>query len=184
MAASNTQLTQQCVQMAQQIEALKADVAMLKANRGGEREEPFLDLKKMFPSQFLKEDGWREFADEFMDYLDEKDKSGAAVEALKEAATAEGEVGMPDDEDDARLMRSVFKLLKRVIKEPDAKMILRNIPDYNCLELWRQLMQRFDPQNETANMTLHNRILNPKPIKDLKEVNSRLARWEKCNEIM
>ena len=52
-------------------------------------------------------------------------------------------------------------------------------PDYNSLDFGRELTMRVDPQNDTTNMELYNIILHPKPIKDLKELNSRLARWEK-----
>ena len=187
MAASVEVLTAQMVKMSEQIAALQSDLQFFRARvhdsgkGGGKGEfiEPLLDLKKMFPQTFVKEEQWRDFSEEFLDYIGEKDKSGVIVDALKESATAVGEVRLPDDEDDAARMRTLFILMKRIVKEPDARMIPRNTADYNSMELWRQLVQRFDPQNETTDMRLHNMILNPKPIKDLCELIVRIARWEK-----
>ena len=81
--------------------------------------------------------------------------------------------------DDLKKTRAVFKLLKRLVKENESKIIMKNVADYNALEFWRLLHQHFEPQNESTNLTLHRRILNPKPIKDIKEMMNRIARWEK-----
>ena len=147
---------------------------------GGDRqrhEDKLLDVKKLFPDKLLKPEDWKEWSEEFMDYIEEKDE--ATYESLQEAASARSEIALPDDEEDVKKVRAVFKLLKRLLKENESKTIQRNIQSYNALELWRLLHQNFEPQNESTNLNLHKRILNPKPVVNLRDMLNRIARWEK-----
>ena len=134
-------------------------------------------MKKLFPDKFVKPEEWKEWSEEFMDYIEEKDK--VTYESLQEAASARSEIALPDEDEDVDKVRAVFKLLKRLLKENESKTIQRNVQHYNALELWRLLNQNFEPQNESTNLSMHKRILNPKPVTQLKDMLNRIARWEK-----
>ena len=111
--------------------------------------------KKMFaPEKFEKLANFREWTDDFMDYVDMCDEQiGDLLKTARDTDRVITQMG----QDDATVKKSkaLYRILRRCVEQPEAKAIVVNVEEKNIYEAWRQLFAKFDPRNDaSANMII------------------------------
>ena len=110
--------------------------------------------KKFFePPIMTKGCTYREWAEEFTEYLEEK--SADVVKLLKEAAASKTTiVSLGETEAIAKKGHRLYRLLKRCISKEckEARLLVKDIPGKNVWEAWRVMSGRFDPNNDLSNV--------------------------------
>ena len=166
----------------QQLEAQVASAAGASGFAPREPREPYkrtIDLKVLLPDPFLaKDEGrWREWAEEFEDYIESIEPNLAL---LMRAAPDEEEPipGSNLDVFERATLADVWTLLSKMLKHPEARARQKSIKDRNVLEVWRILSRWFDPQSVGLAAASLSNILNPKRAANLRELPTLIDLWK------
>ena len=149
---------------------------------GDTREVEFVSKKFFDPEPFTSKDVWREWADEFIDFVAERPGVGESLAAGLEQArirTIPYE-SLGDTGEQVAAAKALFRLLKKLIKHPQAKALLVHAPNKNVWEGWRLISQRFDPATDANNAASALALVNPKlwHAKKPEHLPVVVARWE------
>ena len=147
--ASNQELTRQCLTLNQEVNALrdlvhKANAEIIKLRNEspepgeGSKTTYFLDRKRRVPDDWRKGTPWREFSENFVEWVSGIDAAaGDKLEAALDTKDVISGVGMSTSEQHAA--REVFIAMKTMLKDNvEAKGILRKVQK-NPYEAWRLL---------------------------------------------
>ena len=136
-----------------------------------------MDRKKLYPEAYKKDDSWKEWAEEFVDYI-EACNEGLAVE-LRRAAYYPSEIeGIVGSDEEKKLARQAYSALRRLMKDTEAKMIVKTTPDRNVYEAWRRLNFAFDPQTASVETSAMTKILSPKQAASISKLALKIQKWE------
>ena len=148
------------------------------AKGGDDRDDKGLVDKKFFlPEIFATQKQiFREWAEEFVDFIRSRDSRMADL--LDESAHYKEVItNFGDDETKSRVM---YRVLKKLVTHADARHLIQHVTGGNVYEAWRQLHNKFDPQNDAAAARTVSHIMNVQnwKCKHISEVPVMLARWE------
>ena len=130
-----------------------------------------------FPEPYKHGDAWTEWRGEFLDYIEDCNEDFA--KELKRAAYYPSEIeGMSGSGTELKMARQVYAALRKLMKDPEAKQIVKTTGDKNVYEAWRRLHFSFDPQTATVETTAMSRILNPKQAQTIGKLAAKIQRWE------
>ena len=136
------------------VQQLEAQVASAPGASGFAPREPrkpyktTIDLKVFLPDPFLAkgEGRWREWAEEFEDYIESIEPNLARL--MRVAPDEEEPIpGSNLDIFERATLTDVWTLLSKMLKHPEARARQKSIKDRNVLEVWRILSRWFDPQS-------------------------------------
>ena len=118
------QLGTQVQQLTQLLTSAQQELADLKAKKESGW-SGIMDKKQMMPDKFQKREEWLEWSESYVDYMEE---IHPAVAKQLERAKKFPDVIDPvyPTENDKKLAKSVFKTMKKLIKEPDGKALIRS----------------------------------------------------------
>ena len=152
-------------------------------DREGPAENSELADKKFFTPPILKlKSVFRDWTEEFVEYLEEKD--AILSEQLKLAAdNIETITSLGDTETMVKRGKKLYLLLKRCIDEEckEARATVRDVEGGNVWEAWRLLGARFDPRNDLSNAATMD-IINNKNIwkcNSVLEFPQKVSKWER-----
>ena len=168
--ATVQQLTSQIANANGVIQAQAVRIQTLEGAQGaqghdGER-KPFkrmIDTKVLSPAPFTAKDEhrWREWSEEFEDYIESVDPHLAGL--MRNAPDEENPIDNGNLElTERQTLTDVRALLTKMLKHPEAKARQKSVPDKNVLEVWRILGRWFDPQTVGSAAASLSNILNPK----------------------
>ena len=150
---------------------------------GDRRDNDLVDRKFFTPEALSTKDIFREWAEDFTDYIASRDKElGTLLSAAKylDVATHASHAsafGAIEDEKKANLYRVMKKLLH---PHPEARVLVQYVPDKNPFEAWRQVHSKLDPMNDQAAGHAVRTNLDPRKwaVQHVTQIPSMLARWE------
>ena len=131
----------------------------------GYEDNNLVDRKFFTPEALSTKDIFREWAEDFTDYIASRDKElGTLLSAAKylDVATHASHAsafGAIDEEKKANLYRVMKKLLH---PHPEARVLVQYVPDKNPFEAWRQVHSKLDPMNDQAAGHAVRTILDPR----------------------
>ena len=167
----------QIAQLMQMVTGQQAEITALKG-KNDMGWSGIMDRKHMLPGEFRKKEQWKEWADAYIDYMEEVQP---LVAQSLERAKVHPDVIEPTypTPEDRKLAKSVYKTLKKLVKEADGKKLVRTFRNtHNIYELWRLLWFTYRPET-AATVTAEARLLlKPPKIHNLKDVLVKLTLWE------
>ena len=164
MAASAAELTQQVLsliemnkelvekvealevmnqELVKKVEELEAAVAA-HGGGGGDGARGLVDVKKLFPEAFLKEEDFKDWKEDVMEWVDHLAPEMAAKLEQVALQDEEHELDMDENPMQCKLRRSLFPAFRKLVKLQEAKLIVRSVKNRNPFEAWRLLMFRYD----------------------------------------
>ena len=164
------------------MEAKAAQGADSPDHKGGGKND-LVDRKFFTPESLSPKDIFREWADDFTDYVVSRDKElGTLLSAAKyldvathaSHASAFGAIG---DEQKSNLYRVMKKL---TATHPEARVLVQYVADKNPFEAWKQIHSKLGPMNDQAAGHAVRTILDPRKwaVQHVTQIPSMLARWE------
>ena len=136
-----------------------------------------MDRKQMMPDTFERREQWKEWAESYIDYMEEVQP--LVAQSLERAKTYPDtiEPTYPTPED-RRLAKSVFKTMKTLIREVEGRKLVRTSRKTNNIyDVWRRLWFTYRPET-AATVTAGARLLiKPPKITNLKDVLVKLQTW-------
>ena len=185
-------LTGQILQLSDTVESLRAEMHEMNAeiNRlqrrgqgqhggGEERDTELVDKKFFNPEPFTQASLFREWKTDFEDFIAGRDKE---LGKLLEQAEAKKEAIVDKGQDDATINKAdkLYRILRKLVVQTEAKNIVTHVPNKNPWEAWRLLVARFDPKNDAFNTKSVRDLLSVKvwKPKTMYELPSKIAQWE------
>ena len=123
------------------------------------REEELVDHKFFQPPVFTVKSHFREWSEEFVDFIGMK--SDELADCLK--TSMESKVPLTSlGRNPLECMRAkkLYRILKKVVEHPEGKILVQHSPDKNVWEACRTLHTRFDPQNDSSMTATFMRCVN------------------------
>ena len=126
--ASNDELTAQCVSMGQEIKTLTARLQLaeqeiLKRAPSGGTSEMREDAKHLFPEAYDEKTSFKDFADEFLDYVEDRDEE--MCDQLRKAVDNKDDmiVSATGEENEVKKLYRMLKKLDLEIAEIDSRFV-------------------------------------------------------------
>ena len=174
------QLLTQIAVLSDSIAKLQHEVDDLRSgkDRSGVRGGMF-DKKTWEPEKLNKVVDFREWSEEFFEYVEQCDEQLADMLNIardsKEPITQQGR-------DEAVIAKSkvLYRTMKRYVICPDARSIVVHIKDKNPYEAWRLLFVKYDPRNDHSAEALVAKINDIREwyCKKISEVPTNVTKWE------
>ena len=176
-------LCQQVVTLTDQVSTLVARLATVEAapqarTDFGYKRDTF-DKKMFEPEKLEKLANFKEWAEDFIDYVDMCDESlGDLLRASRDAQQEVTRMGA--DDETIKKSRALYRILKRNVIQADARAIIAHVNDKNVYEAWRQLFVRYDPRNDASSNAIVTRLMNVKLWKcnKIQDIPVIVAKWE------
>ena len=191
-------LAGQIIQLSETIESLRTEMHAMnleinRLNRRGrddgdrdhsqadrdKKDDDLVDRKFFTPEAFGNSGVFREWKTEFEDFIAGRDK---ALAKKLEAAEKEKEVitSLGDSEIAIERAEKLFRVIRKLVVQTEAKSIVTHVPDKNPWEVWRLLAAQFDPQNDAYNTRSARDIISVKAwkVKAMHELPAKIAEWE------
>ena len=147
---------------------------------GADAKDPHLVDRRFFrPKQIEKGAQFKEWTTDFIDYMEHRDyplgqKLRAACKVKTVITKYSGHGVSPAQ------ARQLYRVLKEVVLQPEAKVLVVHAASRNPWEAWRQIHEKFDPRNDSSANTIMVTAMNGSKwkCKTLQEVPTMVAKWE------
>ena len=149
-------------------------------DEGGGREKQLVDKRFWEVPKYTKGDIFKEWSDEFVDYVDSRDFEDEA-DLLRQARDEKKPImSLGHNPTQVKMGKALYRVLKQVVLHPEARALITYVENKNVWEAFRQLHARFDPRNDAAANSVVQRILDYKNWKcrSAQDIPVQLARWE------
>ena len=135
------------------------DDAMESKNKG------FLFEKKLFePEKLERATSFKDWSEDLIDWVEQSD--GHIAGLLRIARDSKGAITeMGGDEATITRSKILYRALKKLVVQPEAKAIATQVEGKNPYEAWRQLYGRFDPRNDATASSIILRLMGAKEWK-------------------
>ena len=190
MAASAEVLTQQIVELHEIVNSIQSRLNLTEALLAAKtkesnekdkdyRDDDLVDRKFFVARPFAKGDIFREWSDDFLDFVDSRKPIWGDLlrQARDQAAPIYSKGDTPDV---VGAGQKIYRVLKQIILHPEARPLIIHVADKNVWEGFRQLHARFDPRNDQAADNVAQRIMSVAAwkCKTVQDIPINLARWE------
>ena len=179
-------LARQIVALSDQARLLQAQVNTQNFRQGGqEPSQPnggrgLLFDKKLFePEKFERTANFKEWTEDFADWVMQSDETiGELLNFAREAQQVITQTGA--DEETQKKGLVLYRALKKLVTQPEAKAIITHVAGKNPYEAWRQMFSRFDPRNDSTASAIIMKLMSAKEwkCKTLAELPVSIAKWE------
>ena len=137
-----------------------------------------MDRKHMMIEKLERKDDWKEFAENFVEYLEEVEPN-LAMQLQKAQRHPEAIDPTYPTPQDRSIAHFAHTLMKRFIREPDGRKLVRTMKtSKNPYETWRLLWFHYQPMTHATEAAETRILLHPPRIPDIKSVVTMLQRWE------
>ena len=192
MSIGNINTTIQNVQ--NRVAVIEAAVAAQGAAAPAAQAAPFKDAgvglvdKKFFePEPLVGKDVFREWAEEFTEYIKSRDKTLATLlDKSRHLTMAVSTTSLPElASADPDMVSGLYRVLKKLLKpHKDAGPIVSNVPKRCPFEAWRLIHTRMAPLNDQAASNAVTQILDPKKwaVTHITQIPLAITKWEGLQE--
>ena len=175
-------LLDQIEALRQTLASLTDQVTNLRAERGaggsGARGGMY-DKKTWEPDKLQKTVDFREWSDDFWEYIDQCDEQ--LSDMLNTSRDTQETIRHTGNDDETRAKAKVlYRVMKRYITNADARSLVVHVQDKNPYEAWRLLFMKYDPRNDHSAEALVAKINDGREwfCKKLSDVPVSVTRWE------
>ena len=160
------------------LEATPPAGQQMPSDRRDDRDE-LMDRKFFNPSSFASGSVFREWKEEFEDFIAGRDPELAEkLERTEKAVEPIMSLGMNPKE--VEVSKKLYRIFRKLIVEPEARSIVVHTPDKNPFEAWRLLTNKFNPKNDAFNAKTVRDIISTQVWmpKSMSELPMKIAEWE------
>ena len=118
-----------------------------------------MDRKLFNSTPLTTKSHFREWSEEFVDFVAMRDaEMSDGLNASKESKVAITSLG--DNPSQVSRAKQLYRVLRKLVEHPHGRTLVVHAPDKHVWEAWRNLHQRFDPQNDAANTSTVLRLVD------------------------